>query len=588
MHLDTRESGSILLRLAPSALLFLCVTAGSCASDREQQKPLAPPEASSTGAEEPAPETAPVEEEAPLQAGQEQEAAPEEEKGYPPGWGEPEDEGEEQPAEEPAGQEPAAQEPDAQEQAGQEPEPAPEQEKSYPPGWGVPEGEEPGVREPAAEQEPAREPRTEEVPAPWVPPDEESPFPDWMHGSLSVRYRARSDGDDQDHDVRGVLALDLADPRVRGMSGHLLARVDVDLEGLDEGEIFEDLADTYDQSVVSKVYLAYADVALDAEAGESPTLRVGRQNDPLLPEVLYLDGVSYFSRPMGEKDVAFGVYGGIPVHFYESSSEGDRAWGTFVEGHPWAGGRARFDWMHLEDEEVLGEGEDDLLSLGVWQELAKSWRLEGEYTHLEGDPRDLSLRAFYTDPDATTIVRAGYHELLEPQAALVTELDPFFEQLLEYEPFRQTNLVVSQAFGDHAIVDAGVDLRRVSDSDDVGEFNRDWERYYATASFVDVSAKGVGMSFTVDRWDDDDRDVSSLGADLSYDSEDRWDGAIGTYYSLYKYQFLELDEREDVRTYYLRASRELSKRLDLELLYEFEDDDFDTYHTLRLGALWQF
>ena len=125
-------------------------------------------------------------------------------------------------------------------------------------------------------------------------------------------------------------------------------------------------------------------------------------------------------------------------------------------------------------------------------------------------------------------------------------------------------------------------------SDDVGEFNRDWERYYATATVNDLSTKGLALSLTVDRWDDDDRDTSSFGADLSYEAEKRWRAAIGSYYSLYKYEFLEFDERDDVRTYYVRAGYDVSADVDLDLLYEFEDDDQDTYNTLRVWTVWRF
>jgi hypothetical protein len=404
-----------------------------------------------------------------------------------------------------------------------------------------------------------------------------------------VRYRGRTDGDDQDHALSGLLALELADPRAPWIKGYLQARVDVDLEGSDEGEAFGDLSDTYDDSVVPKLYLAYADLALDPDPAESPgTLRIGRQSDPRLPEVLRLDGVAYVTRPMGEREVELGAYGGIPVHLYESSSDGDLAFGSFVEGRPWRNGRARLDWMHLEDELLSGDQRDDLLTLGLWQDVSESWRFEGEYSHLEGDPRDLRLRAFYDHPESGTVVRAGYFELLETQKSHVTELDPFFEQLFEHFPFRQTNLNVSRPFGEHTIIDAGFDLRRVSDSGDVGEFNRDWERYYATATLHDLPREGIGLSLTADRWDDDDRDISTLGADLSYAAEERWDAAIGSYYSLYKYEFLELDERDDVRTYYARGGYELSERLELELIYELENDDLDTYHTVRVEALWRF
>ena len=414
--------------------------------------------------------------------------------------------------------------------------------------------------------------------------------PDWLHGSLAVRYRGRTNGDDGDHDLGALLALDVVNPDAPWISAHLQARADADLDGTDSNDPFGSLNDTYDKSVVAKLYLAYVDIALDENVDDSPgTLRIGRQSDPLLPEVVRLDGVSYWTNPLGEKEVQLGAYGGIPVHLYESSNDGDRAFGAFVEGRPWRGGRTRFDWMHLEDEDVLGEGEDDLLALGWWQSLAERWRFETEYTHLEGDPRDLSLRGFWGDAETGTTVRLAYYELLETQRALVTELDPFFEELLDYFPFRQVTLNASRGFGEHVVADAGIDVRRVSDSDDIGEFNRNWDRYYATGTYNDLGTEGLALSLTLDYWnDDEERDTSTIGADLSYTEEDHWRAAVGTYYSLYKYEFLELDERDDVRTYYLRTTYDVSDRLEVELLYELENDDLDTYHTLRVGPRWRF
>lgn len=414
-------------------------------------------------------------------------------------------------------------------------------------------------------------------------------LPDWIHGSLTMRYRGRWNDGGHDNDLGGLLALDLADPTSSRISGHFQGRVDADLDGKDPGNGLESLSDTYDSSVVPKIYLAYADVAVGANAEERDgTLRVGRQLDPRLPEFVRLDGLSYSTAPLGKNEVELGVYGGVPVHLYDTSRQGDSAFGTYLEGIPWQGGRARFDWMHLEDENVLGAGEDDLLVLSAWQELTRHARLEGVYSNLEGDPRDVRLRALFDDPESETNLRLGYYQLLTAQKALVTELDPFFEQLLEYEPYRETNFNLSHVFGTHTTVDAGFDLRRVSESGDVGEFNRNWQRFYATATFSDVAAKGLAFSVTADRWDDSSRDINTFGADLSYAVEKKWKASIGSYFSMYKYDFLELDERDDVRTYYLRTTYDLTARTELEFLYEFEDADLDTFNTVRLGARWRF
>jgi hypothetical protein len=420
-------------------------------------------------------------------------------------------------------------------------------------------------------------------------PADSTGLPDWIHGSLTMRYRGRWNDGGHDNDLGGILALDLADPNSSRISGHFQGRVDADLDGKDSNDGLGSLDDTYDRSVVSKIYLAYADVAVGANAeSRDGTLRVGRQSDPRLPEVVRLDGLSYSTAPLGKNEVELGLYGGVPVHLYDSSREGDSAFGTYLEGIPWKGGRARFDWMHLEDENVLGAGEDDLLVLSAWQELTQHARFEGVYSNLEGDPRDLRLRALFDDPETQTNLRLGYYQLLTAQKALVTELDPFYEQLLEYEPYRETNFNLSHAFGAHTIVDAGFDLRRVSESGDVGEFNRNWQRFYATATFSDVAAKGLAFALTADRWDDSSRDINTFGADVSYSVEKQWRASVGSYFSMYKYDFLELAERDDVRTYYLRTTYDLTARTELEFLYEFEDADLDTFQTVRVGARWRF
>ncbi len=440
----------------------------------------------------------------------------------------------------------------------------------------------------------AEEPAPKETPPPAAPaaasaPDSGTGLPDWIHGSFSARYRGRWDTGGHDNDLGGILGLDLGDPLRGWISGHLQARVDWDLDGKQPGNGFESLQDTYEGSVVAKLYIAYADVAVGSNPEDRlGTLRVGRQQDPLLPEVLRLDGVSYTTTPMGTNEVQLGVYGGIPVHLYEASHDGDNAFGSFLEGIPWQGGRARLDWMHVRDENVLGEGEDDLVTLGLQQQLNTQARLEGDYSSLDGTPRDLRLRAMYDDPDSQTNLRLGYYELLRPQNALVTELDPFFEQLATYEPYRETTFDISHVFGPHTTVDVGIDVRRLDNQDDVGEFNRNWERYYTTATFNDVATKGLSMSVTGDRWDDHQRDIYTLGADVTYAAEKRWKASIGSYYSLYKYVFLQLDEQDNVRTYYLRTTYDLTARAQLEFLYELEDDSLGTFNTLRLGARWRF
>lgn len=410
-----------------------------------------------------------------------------------------------------------------------------------------------------------------------------------IHGSLSSRYRGRFTDDDQDHDLWTVLALDYADEARPWITGQVLGRMNAELDGHEgDGSVFHDPDDTYAGSLVGRLIQAHVELDLGASGAAPGHLRIGRQSDARLPEGVHFDGLSFLSRPLGAKELELGLYAGVPVHWYESSARGDRVAGSSVEARPWRGGRARIDWMHLEDEARLGPSRDDLVGLGLWQTLARRWLLEGQYSRLEGQERDLRLRTQYSDPDSETVARLDYYELRETQTAHALELDPFSQALQEYFPFRQAALELSRPLTQHARVELGFQLRRMQNEADVGEFNREWERTYLTLTLHELLREGLALSLTGDEWNGAGRDSGSFGIDLSFEPDAPWAVAIGTYYSLFKYELYDLSERDDVRTYSLRGSYECSEQLALELSYEYEDDDAEQYHSVRWGASWRF
>ena len=466
---------------------------------------------------------------------------------------------------------------------------------SRPAPQGAAEGEAPSAAQdptaeqsaPESEEEAEAEGLTEAQAAPASgQPAEPAPAPHSpFSGYVSLRYRPRFTGDEHDHDAYAVASVDYADAERPWFSAHVLGRLEADLDGDEEPSVFGSLADTYDSSLVAHLYHAY--VAID-RPDWPVALRAGRMVDTETPEVLHLDGVAVTSRPRGDEQIELELYAGIPVHLYESSSEGDSAFGTALEARPWKHTRVRFDWMHLEDELLLGDEQDDLIGLALWQGIAQRGLLEARYTRLEGDNRDLLLRGQYGDAEGKTIARANYYELLEPQKQQTTDLDPFTEQLLEYFPFRQAGVIVSRMLTEHTTVDLGFDLRRVTEEEDITQFNRDWERYYATAVLADVFRPGLSLALTGEVWDGDDQDIDTWGADVSFEPDDRWEVGFGSYFSLYKYDLFTESERDDVRTYFVRGVRRWSKDLSFDAAYEFEDDDFEQYHVLRLGGTWSF
>lgn len=409
-----------------------------------------------------------------------------------------------------------------------------------------------------------------------------------VHGFLATRYEGRSEGGARDHDLYHSASIDIGEKGRDPFTAHIMGRVSVDLDGQSDREnqfVFPSLADGYDQAVHGLLYHAY----VDAGDGESlDKLRVGRQTLYETPELVLFDGVRLETTAHGDGRFQWGLYGGVPAHLYESSAHGDRVFGTHAQASPWKGGRLRFDWMHLEDPERLGTAQNDLLGLSLQQDVAAGLKVDGRYTRLEEEDRDVRVKANYVLPDVDLSFQASYYELLEAQRNFAFELNPFFSSLQTYFPYNQIGGLISKGIGDAFELELGANVRRVDDDADIGQFNRDFERYFMTASAHDVLAEGLALSLTGDVYESEGQDIRTWGADVSRAFDEQFELSGGTYYSLFKYDLFLDEEREDVRTYFLRLRYRRSKSLRFDIGYEYEDDDQDEYHQLRVGSRWNF
>ena len=122
---------------------------------------------------------------------------------------------------------------------------------------------------------------------------------------------------------------------------------------------------------------------------------------------------------------------------------------------------------------------------------------------------------------------------------------------------------------------------------DVAEFNRDFERWYATTTFEDLLPAKIALGLTGEVWDAESDEVRTWGVDLSRKMSARLRASVGSYYSLYKYDLFLLRERNDVRTYYFKLRFKGGSAWSWDASYEHEVS-LDDYDTLRLGVTWHF
>ena len=407
-----------------------------------------------------------------------------------------------------------------------------------------------------------------------------------VEGHVSTRYRSRfTDGDDR-QDIYTTLYADVGDSQKDPWTLHMLGTLRATLTGStsEESSLFG-LDDTFDGALQGRIYDAYADYR-DEDAIER--LRIGRQFDHETPTLAWFDGVSLRLRGRGDRQISGGIYGGVPVHTYESSSHGDGLVGVWGQAYPWSGGRVRLDYMHIKDEHESIDRVDDLLSLAAWQSLGPGLQLEGDYSRLDGEERDVRVAASWLADEQELIVRLSVYRLLATQRQRVIELDPFYESLLELVPYTQARVLVSRSFTDTWNLEGGVDLRRVDDDEQVGQFNRNFDRVFATVSVFRGLPLNLEGSFTADSYHSSGNDVRSLGAELTRRLGERGEATLGTYYSLFTYDLFQNEERDNVRIWFARFRREQSQRRTLDLRYEFENSDQGEFHTLRIGLKWQF
>ena len=358
-----------------------------------------------------------------------------------------------------------------------------------------------------------------------------------VHGEVTARYRYRAVDGEADNDLLATVLLDVGDVARDPVTAHVFGTTALDIDGTTSGNsppAFADITDTYDGSLTGWLYEAYVDVHT---VEDLETLRIGRQDALETPVLVSFDGVRVESRPLGEEQVQLEVYGGIPAHHFESSSDGDLVFGLAGSARPWKDGRVRLDWMHLEDESLLGSHVDDLLGFELWQRIDQRLLLEGRATMLESEARDMRLRGTYTDVARDLVVEAAWTTLFNPQNDLVQELDPFSATLLTLEPYSQARIQGSKGIGEDWILAAGYDLRKLTDADDEGQFNRDFGRLYTTVTALNTFDRDLTVSLTGELWDATGSEITSWGADVTREWNDSLEGALGAYYSLYKYDF---------------------------------------------------
>jgi len=406
-----------------------------------------------------------------------------------------------------------------------------------------------------------------------------------FHGSLWSRYRIRATADETDQDFSQDLSLELGDPARHRVTFAFLGEWSLDLDGVDGSSALSQIEDTFDSPANGRLLRAHADVH---RLGSVERVRLGRQEHALLPEVPLFDGIDAASSPLSPWKVRLRAFGGVPSHLYESSPSGDSLYGAGIEAEPCEGTWAALTYAHIEDDPLLTDERDDFLVFDARQRVLRPLTVSGRLTALEGELRDLLLRAFAADAESGWSGQVSYFALLRTERRRVTEIDPFYEVLLEERPYHDARVLVTKDLGGQFSLTGEIAIRELENEGDEGTFNREFRRYSIGPDVHDWPLDGLSLSLTAEAWESDEKRVRTLGAAAAQEIGEDLRIEVGTEYSLFKFDPALGDEREDVRSVYVRGGYDVDESLTADVRLEIDDDDRDTYRTLRVGLLWRF
>ena len=420
-------------------------------------------------------------------------------------------------------------------------------------------------------------------------------YNNFVSGNFRTQYEGRWAEDEDDYDMYEYLRFKTKNFFDNKVSIAGSGRLSEDLDGHEPKDgAFRDILDTYDSSVNGRLYYLYADIKNPVI--DKSSLRVGRQYQYSVETILF-DGAKY-EQQLGPIDTY--AFGGMRTSQY-SETYFDTVAGSGIAIRPFMDTRTNLDYVRIIDDNYI----DDEVGFNLWQRIYDDLNFYGRYTILNTLPKDFLVKLSWDKIDWDASVQLSYFRFLNSIAEQSNNISPFYQILGTFEPFDLISLTGYKGFGEKFGISSGMDYRNVLDEGNENTFNTDYNRAYFSFLLNNVLLKESKASFSVEYWNADGVDES---ADLGFDYDKKigkFDIGLGTNYSLYKYNFdgsnglesvldseytRDIEQKINVRTYYMRIKYLLTKQSDVSMRWstEISDTDPETYNQLLLSYSMNF
>jgi hypothetical protein len=402
------------------------------------------------------------------------------------------------------------------------------------------------------------------------------------------------DGDESDHQLFQYLRISVDDIVPDKVSLRFSGRLSAELDGNDDDEsFFADIYDSFDHSANGRIYYLYLDIK-DPLFKES-NLRLGRQNSYEGETVLFTGGK--YEQTIDR--LRFYAQGGVRGTHYTSEDEDDNIVGAGVDYRLMPYTNVGYDFLFVEGENL----DDDYHGFDVSHRIG-GLKTYARFTVLNNDADDLNLYGSYYHAPLDLNLTARYYTLFTQRDKNTNEFEALIDvdgfdvddpdTLAVYSPFHLLNLTVYKSHGERFGTTAGLEVRRMDDSDEENDLNREYERYFISIEVWNFIVEGLTASAMFEFWEaDDSEDSLGFGIDVEKDLSDKLYAAAGFYYSQYRLRssFGGTSFSEDIETpeLYAKLKYKLRNNIELSAKYEIEDEsDLGTTHEVQLSCSIDF
>lgn len=413
-----------------------------------------------------------------------------------------------------------------------------------------------------------------------------------IDGYLSGKYTFKATGEETDQDIYGELRLDMTSP-ARKYEFHILGALKQDIDGNRERTLYyplEDIGDAYRASILG--YLYEGNVVINEPFTNGNFIKIGRQAGGG-DEAIYFDGINIDANILSNLKIA--VYGGSAIHFYEIDSHWDSDWlgGISLNYSIHRNTNLNLEYLYIEDKRNIfssNDREDHLVSFKIWQQFDPFFKAMTRLRYVNGESRDLTIRAIKTFPELQMELSGNYLRQLHTQKELSNELSTYYDVMGESKPYETYDIKARKLFTDQFALDLSYSERRLIEDGDEGPFNREYRRMSLTTEVKDIPVHDLTFTISGEIWEANNRKFKSAGFDAGYTfgSARKSRINIGNYYSLYKYDYyIELGEREEVMTYYIKLKMPFTRQLTIDTSFEYEDS-LENYKIFKIGMRYDF